>query len=98
MRRGAVPTTNHCRDRHEHQEWDICADAAGVLQPLAHVEADDVQRHGNHQHPSETVSRKVRSCASAAPRGPIMYAAMEALASSRPGNKRRCKSSRSSRQ
>ena len=34
---------------------------------------------------SETVSWKVRSCARAEPRPPMMYAAIEALARSSPG-------------
>ena len=50
MRCGAVPPANDCSNAGQHQQGNIGSHAAGILEPLADVQSNDVQQHSDHKH------------------------------------------------
>ena len=46
---GTVAEADYGGDADEDYKWDVGADAAGVLEPLTDIEADDVEDYGDYE-------------------------------------------------
>src|SRR5215831_1936049 len=58
VRHRSLPHPKQTRDANQQQQRQICARPSGILQPLAHIESDDVQHDRNEQQPQGDQQKK----------------------------------------